>query len=262
MEIWRENEIIRSALDSDLKKLYKCLSEGYDINIQTEKGINLLMLTILFGMGSYTRDKYIKALIDNGINLNHTNEFKQTALHVASYINDIEVVKLLIESGIDINAVDEKGLNALMYACKDIALFISKSYEKWDIPREIKEYDRTLWNERYLDKETEKIQNEYQLKVIRYLVEHNINLEQINNEGKTALDLAIENDYVSSKEMVKILKEAGAVCHNLKKMDVNYLETLFDGGIIAFVATLSAQHTYNKKIKCLRRKYNRGIEKL
>ena len=101
MEIWRENEIIRSALDGDLKKLYKCLSEGYDINIQTEKGINLLMLTILFGMGSYTRDKYIKALIDNGINLNHANEFKQTALHVASYTNDIEVVKLLIESGID-----------------------------------------------------------------------------------------------------------------------------------------------------------------
>ena len=254
MEIWRENEMIRSALDCDLKKLDKCLSEGHDINIQTEKGINLLMLSICFAVGCAPKTEYIKSLITNGIDLNHANDFKQTALHVASYSNNVEVVKLLVEAGIDINAIDEKGLNALMYACKDIPLFSPHAYEKWDVPEELKEYRRMIWNETYCMREYEKTRKEYQLEIVKYLVEHNIDLEQKNAQGKTALDLAIENIYISSPEMVKVLHEAGVVCNNLKEMNMNFFETLFEGGPQAFIATSRDQHNYNRKIKSLRRR--------
>lgn len=47
--------------------------------------------------------------------INTINDFGSTALHHASYYNNEDIVKLLLENNIDANITNEKGFTAIMY---------------------------------------------------------------------------------------------------------------------------------------------------
>ncbi len=59
-----------------------------------------------------------KSLIESGadINARSNEQYNETVLMIAAYWNEIEIVELLLSKGADINAMDESGWTALMYA--------------------------------------------------------------------------------------------------------------------------------------------------
>ena len=78
--------------------------------------------------------KEVQAAIKSGVNVNAKNEYGVTALMFAVERNeDREVVKVLINAGADVNAEDESNKTPLMYAsqyCKNekIVKFFAEIY--------------------------------------------------------------------------------------------------------------------------------------
>jgi len=58
----------------------------------------------------------VKELLDNGTDINGTNEGNETALLLASCEGKSEIVKYLLDRGADVNIVNFKGVSALMFA--------------------------------------------------------------------------------------------------------------------------------------------------
>ncbi|XP_050411125.1 ankyrin repeat and KH domain-containing protein 1 [Patella vulgata] len=54
----------------------------------------------------------VRLLINSGCQLNKTNRYKDSALHLAARFNNVEVVKLLVKSGIDVTLTNKKGRTA------------------------------------------------------------------------------------------------------------------------------------------------------
>ena len=55
-------------------------------------------------------------LIDRGADVNATNEDGNTALIYASKKGHTEIARILIEEGVDVNATDNDGFEALQFA--------------------------------------------------------------------------------------------------------------------------------------------------
>ncbi|NOZ19742.1 MAG: ankyrin repeat domain-containing protein [Planctomycetes bacterium] len=72
----------------------------------------------------------VKQLLDAGADINATDMFSQTALHLAALHGHKDVVQLLIDRGANVNPTDESGATPLNYARskghKDIAMLLGK----------------------------------------------------------------------------------------------------------------------------------------
>ena len=51
----------------------------------------------------------VKLLVENGANINVTDDDAETPLHVAAEDGTLEIVKYLVEKGANVNAVNEDG---------------------------------------------------------------------------------------------------------------------------------------------------------
>lgn len=58
----------------------------------------------------------VQALVDRGIDLTATNGDGDTALHVATRVDDVETTMILLQAGSDTNARDTEGRTALQLA--------------------------------------------------------------------------------------------------------------------------------------------------
>ncbi|XP_055957954.1 ankyrin-2-like, partial [Patella vulgata] len=58
----------------------------------------------------------VRLLINSGCQLNKTNRFKDSALHLAVRFNNVKVVELLLKSGIDVTLKNKNGRTALQMA--------------------------------------------------------------------------------------------------------------------------------------------------
>ena len=112
------NNLLRLLADYDDTKIesYKNMAieliRGYNINEQTEKGSSLLHLFILLPFPTA-----IKFLLDNGADINITDNYKFTPLHIAIIFNvSKKIIELLLDRGADINAKNIDGLTPLHLA--------------------------------------------------------------------------------------------------------------------------------------------------
>ncbi|WP_341787525.1 ankyrin repeat domain-containing protein [Rickettsia endosymbiont of Cantharis rufa] len=100
------------------------INNGADPNIRDNKGNTPLIYAIL---AKEPKKEIIELLItSSNINLDIKNDDAQSALHIATKYNHINIVKLLLDAGVNVNAVNDDG---------DTALHLALQYHYMDIAK-------------------------------------------------------------------------------------------------------------------------------
>jgi ankyrin repeat protein len=99
--------LLNSCRKGHIDDVLKMLKEGADPNTRDINRATLLMITII-----YRRNKLSKKLIKAGADINAINEFGTTALMYAS-VCELNALKTLIKSGANINAKNKWNQTAL-----------------------------------------------------------------------------------------------------------------------------------------------------
>ncbi|WP_288686012.1 ankyrin repeat domain-containing protein, partial [uncultured Brachyspira sp.] len=123
-------------------------------------------------------------LINNGADINVTNEDGETPLMYASKVHNIKVIELLIQKGADVNAFDNYGNTALIYGVNNletVKLLVENgadvNFYKGGSTALISACEYS--HERNID-------------VIKYLVSKNANINAQDNKGDTALNKTLD----------------------------------------------------------------------
>lgn len=102
------NALSTSGKDINMQEALELISRGADVNVKDRNGEPLLKYAISFDL-----TEIIRAALDNGADVNETNNFGRTPLMTA-VLGKVEIVQLLISRGANVNAVDQDGETALM----------------------------------------------------------------------------------------------------------------------------------------------------
>lgn len=112
------NKLFSAIRNNDLKAMNTLLASGSAanpvVNSRDKKGTTAVMYAAAYGSVDA-----MKLLVDKGADVNAANEFGATALMWA--VNDLTKVHLLLEKGADVNAKSKMGRSALLMAAKDDA---------------------------------------------------------------------------------------------------------------------------------------------
>ena len=134
---------------------------------------------------SHSNDSAFNVLIKAGSNVNATDNCGRTALMWASFHGDIGIMSALIRARANINAKNNEGETALMYAVKSIIAMNSFSYTA-DISYGLAE-------------------------AIVYLINAGANINAVDNKGMTVLSYA---EKIASNQqdfmLINYLRQAGA----------------------------------------------------
>ncbi|KAB0790883.1 hypothetical protein PPYR_14970 [Photinus pyralis] len=102
-----------AVIRDDVALLEELLNESHiDVNYRNQKGENPLILSLRM----FRSESFVKKLVAAGCEINATNKYGQTSLHVALLCSSIDVIHDLIEHGADVNMQDEECRTPLHYA--------------------------------------------------------------------------------------------------------------------------------------------------
>ncbi len=108
----KKEDIVFTAVEYDRENDYKKLINSVDINsVDGSEKLNLLQVAI-----ATKHLKYVKDLLERGIDVNHRDYRGQTALHYLGQIKDVKLAEELIKHGADLNIKDNFGNNPLWFA--------------------------------------------------------------------------------------------------------------------------------------------------
>ena len=102
-----KHQVLRAARSGDAA-LKALLNQGVDINATDNDGETALMEA-----ADGRNAEVVRVLIANGANVNAADEDGETALMIAADEGRAETVRLLLEAGANVNARDEDGETAL-----------------------------------------------------------------------------------------------------------------------------------------------------
>lgn len=164
-----DNRLIEAARTGDLNNFKAALSSGANANAKDAKGVPVLCLAAASHQATReVREEFLKLLLDGGANVNALDNEGHTALMWASGYYFTESMKILIKAGADVNIVGRDGNTALIIAAGG------------DWPESV-----------------------------RLLLAAKADVTRKNKAGKTALAAAIQRKY-DEDEIINMLKSAGA----------------------------------------------------
>lgn len=161
----------------------------------------------------YGDNRMLENALENNINIDATNEFGETALMYACNSGSEEIVKKIVDCGADVNLQNKMGNTPVIYACdngnKDIVEFLVERGA--DI------------NHRSYDGKTALLCacSRCKISLIRYLVEKGADVNCETRDGDTPLIRACE---MYNFEVVKYLVENGA--------DINARNIVFETALM------------------------------
>lgn len=177
------------------------IKAGAAIHEKDGKGWNALM----YAAPKYYNDSgsaVVKALIEAHASVHDVNDDGQTALMLAARWYDEAAVRLLIAAGAAINAKDKQGQTPLMQACQttapiDIEIFIKAGAGASVNAKDVRGWTALMYT----------VSRYYAAKDAKALLAAGANVNEVNEDGQTALMLAAQT---GSIEIVSTLLEAGA----------------------------------------------------
>lgn len=110
---YRQSFLVYSSLNGNISKMKLSLALGADANESECEAANCW--TPLVAAVAANHPEAVQVLLERGADVNKKLKRGQTALMIASYHGDTEMVRLLISSGADVN-VDCEGDTALAWA--------------------------------------------------------------------------------------------------------------------------------------------------
>lgn len=140
-----------------------------------------------------------RLLLDNGVEINASNDLHQTALIIAVENGDLDTVEMLLKNGADVNLVDDADEAALMIAARAGHLDIVNALLRHGV-----------------DVNVANTSNNTVLMmaaraghpgVVEVLLRHDADIDAVGKYGQTALMVAARNGYL---EVVKMLLERNA----------------------------------------------------
>lgn len=175
--------------DYDMVKFL--VEKGADVNAKTHFEYSSVVTPLLLSLDyEHIESRYdenssvAEYLINNGADINVTNEDGETPLMYASKVHNIKVIELLIQKGADINAFDNYGNTALIYGVNNletVKLLVENgadvNFYKGGSTALISACEYS--HERNID-------------VIKYLVSKNANINAQDNKGDTALNKTLD----------------------------------------------------------------------
>ena len=149
--------LIDAALDGNIKQVRLALENGVDVNASNDKGSTALM-----SAGFNGHKEIVGLLLDRGASVDSQDVFGRTALMYSASGPFPETVRILLENGADPNIIDKsEKFTALMFAAA-----------------------------------------EGQAEVVGMLLSHGASYENTDADGETALDFARSNGH---SEVVQLL---------------------------------------------------------
>lgn len=172
---------IEGKQDKIIKMLIK---QGADINVLNQQGNTCLMSALMSRAYNLT---IANAFITAKTNYNHQNHKGETALLWAAHRGYITQIKKMLKYPHNVDIQDEEGNTALMYAIKkkheDVAELLLES-----------KHDLNVVNKNGNTPLIMAISNKMDKELIIRIAEETSNLNAVNSNNKSALDLAIEQD--------------------------------------------------------------------
>jgi ankyrin repeat protein len=120
----KEQTPLQYAVESGFTEIVKLLIEnGADLNKSNNDGCTPLHLAATYG-----HLEVIKLLIENGADIHKSDNGGCTPLHIAATYGHLEVIKLLVYSGANVNYTNNRGKTALELASdQQIRNFLSSN---------------------------------------------------------------------------------------------------------------------------------------
>jgi ankyrin repeat protein len=204
---------IKKAIKTDKLKAVKKLVEADPAIVNTENSDGDSPLYIAVQEENMDIAKY---LIDNGADVNHINTREVwSILHLACHLKNLEMVKLLLDNDADIELTTNTGATPLYLICETGA----HSEVTFDIIYDLLEAAEELGVEdEYINKKEEHgyfplyiACKEGDNDIVELLLKRGANIEEKNEQGQTALMIAIQKNHEKSHlEVIKTLLKAGA----------------------------------------------------
>jgi ankyrin repeat protein len=185
-------EVLNKAMYvGSLKYVKNVIEKGININSTLQYERSILMTACSKG---YT--DIVEYLIEKGANINKKTKAGNTALIYSIGENGLEIVKLLVEHGAKINDQDSEGNCALNYAAErgllDIIKYLVEHGANTNLRDTIKGYTSLLqavW--------------EGHFEIVKYLVEHGADVTIKNENGKNAYDIAVIKNFGKIADYLK-----------------------------------------------------------
>lgn len=182
---WGSNDtFLDTACRNGNEEILKMLIEhGADVNLYCD-GCNPLMTA-----SDYGKVDCVKILLNHGAKINDQNDKGFTCLHVAVNATQTEVMKILLNKGADTTMTDKEGNTPLHIAVKSIISLLI-ALRQIDIDNGHENTNNPIPDD-FAD-------------MVRLLVQAGADHNVRNNEGKSAMDIAMDNNCIDILSLLQI----------------------------------------------------------
>lgn len=177
------------------------LSHGGDVNFKDKDGRTPIMGVL----DSSPEPVFARNLINNGADVNAIDNQGNNVIMFASIIGYPEVVNYLLSQGANIKNINKQGQNALMLTLSIGYFEENKNKAKYLSPDKFKNIQECDDCEEYMLTSPQESYNKPY--IVNYLLNHGLNINSIDNEGRTALMIASLSGQI---DIIKILIDRGA----------------------------------------------------
>ncbi len=195
-----EQQLISAAAEGDTKTVLELLEDGADINATNNQGVTAVMAAT-----QKNKVDTVKVLIEKGADINIRNNNKDNVLLYAGAEGLLEIVKLAVQAGADTTITNRFGGTALIPASDRGHVDIVKELLT-NSDTDVNHLNNLHWTALLEAVILGNGEENYQ-EIVQLLVDHGADVNISDKDGVTPLEHAEKRGF---KEIERILKEAGA----------------------------------------------------